>query len=71
MIIIGLAESFNLFFTAYFTENIKGTDVKFWNNFDSSLQFVLLKFGMDIFDGLECAFLASREFRFFINCFSS
>ena len=36
--------------TAYFLESVKDRDVKFVNNIYSSLQFMLLKFGIDICD---------------------
>ena len=39
--------------TAYISHSIVDTDVTHWQNLDSSLQFVLLNFGMDIFFSLE------------------
>ena len=59
--ILGLAESFKTMnrpdskrsLTVYFSESIQDSEIKFWHNFYSSLQFVLFKFGILIFDNLE------------------
>ena len=42
-----------LIYLVYFLEIIKYWDVKFLQKHDSSLQSVLLKFEIDIFDSLE------------------
>ena len=39
--------------TAYFSESIEDKNVQFSHNLYSSLQFALLKFGIDIFDSVE------------------
>ena len=39
--------------TSYFSKTVKDRNVKFWHNLHSSLQFVLSKFGFNIFDSLE------------------
>ena len=38
------------FFTVYFSEIIEDKDMKIWHFLDSSLQFKLPKFAIDIFD---------------------
>ena len=57
-IILGLAKSYKKmnrpdptgrFLTAYFSEGFKDRDVTFWNNLALSLQFVQIKFGINIY----------------------
>ena len=42
--------------TAYVSENMEDRGMKFWHNLYSGLQFVLLKFGIDIFEKYEKQF---------------
>ena len=75
MTILGLAESFKTIIrpdpartwrslTAYFSESIKDREVKFVLNLHSNLEFVLSKFGIDIFDSLETMrFSETQQFR--------
>jgi len=64
MVISELAESFKImnqpdpprpwrYLTTYFLENIEERSETFQHNIDSSVQFVLYKFRIDIFDSLE------------------
>ena len=61
MTILGLAESFKTmnpaqskrFLTAYFSKTMKDKNVKSWHSLHSSLEFMLSKFGINIFDSLE------------------
>ena len=39
--------------TAYFSESMKDRDVQFLQNLYSSLKFMILRFGIDIFDSFE------------------
>ena len=52
---------------AYFSESIKDSRVKFLHNLYPSLQFVLLKFGIDIFDNFDTigTLFCNVEFRLF------
>ena len=76
MTILGLAESFEtlnrpdstrpglarpeLSLTAYFSERIRNTEVKFCYNLHSSLQLVLLKFWINIIESLKYYLLFSN-----------
>ena len=58
--------------TVYISDSIMDTNMKFWDNLDSSFEIVLLKFGIHIFFTLEnCAFRHRWNYVNFRQCFYS
>ena len=67
--ILGVAEPF---LATYFSKSRKDNRVKFLHNLHSSVEFVLSKFGIDIFDSFETMrFSTTYQFRLFSAVFSS